>query len=45
VLVTLSLDQHVITLTATDGDGNTATATINVFVGYKTHLPLILRNY
>jgi hypothetical protein len=36
---------HLITLTATDSDGNTATATINVFVGYKTYLPLILRKY
>ncbi len=42
-LADLSLGQHVITLTATDGDGNTATATINIFVGSKTYLPTILK--
>ena len=44
VLVTLSPGQHIITLSATDGDGNTAITTINVFVGYKARLPLILHN-
>ena len=43
VLVTLSPGQHVITLTAMDRDGNVATDSLNVFVDYKTYLPLILK--
>ena len=43
-LVTLSSGQHVITLTAKDSDDNTATATMNVFVGHRIYLPLVLRN-
>ena len=41
----LSLGQHLITLTATDSDGNSATATVHVLVKYKTFLPVVLRNY
>ena len=43
VLASLSPGQHIITLTATDNDGNVATDSLNVFVGYKTYLPLILK--
>jgi len=44
-LVTLSAGQHIVTLSATETDCNTATASINLFVGYKTYLPVVLRNY
>jgi hypothetical protein len=40
-LVTLSPGHHAITLVATDKDGNTATASINVYAGGKTSLPLV----
>ena len=40
-LVTPSRGQHVITLTATDSDGAKAAASINVFVGHRTYLPLV----
>ncbi len=43
LLASLSFGQHIITLTATDSDGNTSTASINVFIGSKTYLPLISR--
>lgn len=42
-LVTLSPGQHVITLTATDSDGNHTTASITVYAGEKTYLPLVVR--
>ena len=42
-LVTLSPGRHVITLAATDKDGNTATASISVYAGGKTYLPLVVR--
>ena len=42
-LVALSQGQHIIMLTAADSDDNTSATTINVFVGYKTYLPLILK--
>jgi len=45
VLASLSPGEHVITLTATDSDGNLTTATVQVYVGQKVYLPLILRNY
>jgi hypothetical protein len=41
-LVTLSPGRHLITLAATDKDGNTA-ASIKVYAGGKTYLPLVLR--
>jgi hypothetical protein len=44
VLVSLSPGEHVITLTATDSDGNVTTATVQVYVGHKIYLPLVLRN-
>jgi hypothetical protein len=40
--VTLSPGRHLITLAATDKDGNTA-ASIKVYAGGKTYLPLVLR--
>ena len=42
-LVTLSPGRHVLTLATTDKDGNQATASINVYAGGKTYLPLVLR--
>jgi hypothetical protein len=33
--------EHVITLTVADSEGATASATTTLFVGYRTHLPLI----
>ena len=42
-LVTLSPGRHVITLAATDKDGNHVTASITVYAGGKTYLPLVLR--
>ena len=42
-LVTLAPGRHVITLAATDKDGNHATASITVYAGGKTYLPLVLR--
>jgi hypothetical protein len=42
-LVTLSPGRHVITLAATDKDGNQATASITVYAGGKTYLPLVVR--
>ncbi len=44
VLVNLSTGQHVITLSATDSDGNTARAAVNIFVGSRLYLPLVVRN-
>ncbi len=41
----LSEGLHTITLTATDSDVNPGTATINVFVGYRVYLPLVLRSF
>lgn len=43
LLISLSPGQHAITLTVEDNDNNTSTASINIFVGYKIHLPIILR--
>jgi hypothetical protein len=43
VLVTLLEGEHVIKLTATDSDGNLATDSLNVFVGNKIYLPIILK--
>ncbi|HEU5086217.1 MAG TPA: hypothetical protein VFT99_02185, partial [Roseiflexaceae bacterium] len=34
---------HVITLTVTDSNGQTSTATVSVYIGYLTHLPLIIK--
>jgi len=42
-VVTLSPGRHVLTLAATDTDGNTATASISVYAGGKTYLPLVVR--
>ena len=42
-LVTLSPGRHVITLAATDKGRNHATASITVFAGGQTYLPLSLR--
>jgi hypothetical protein len=42
-VVTLSPGRHVITLVAGDAEGNTATASINVYAGGKTYLPLVVR--
>ncbi len=36
---------HRITLRATDGDGMVGSASVNIFVGYRVYLPLVLRNY
>ena len=44
VLVSLSQGHHTITLAGIDSDSNTATATVAVFVGCRTYLPIILRN-
>ncbi len=41
--MTLSPGRHVLTLAATDKDGNIATASITVYAGGKTYLPLVLR--
>jgi hypothetical protein len=43
-LVNLSAGKHIITLTATDSDGNSTTASLNLLIGYRVHLPLVLRN-
>jgi hypothetical protein len=45
VLVTLSEGRHVITLTATDSDGNMATDSLNVLVGSKVYLPIIMKKH
>jgi Tol biopolymer transport system component len=45
LLVSLSQGTHVITLAATDSGGNTVTTSINIYVGWKVHLPLILHNH
>ena len=42
-LVTLSPGRHTITLTATDSQGNTAVASMSIFAGQRSHLPLIMR--
>jgi hypothetical protein len=42
-VLSLSLGWHEITVTATDSDDNTATDSIQVYVGYRTYLPIILR--
>jgi len=34
---------HTITLTARDGDGTTGSASIEIYVGHRLHLPLMLR--
>jgi hypothetical protein len=43
ILATLSLGERIITLSATDTDGNTTASSISVFVGYRIHLPVVLR--
>ncbi len=43
VMPDLSPGQHDITVTATDSDDNTATDSIQVYVGYRTYLPIILK--
>jgi len=45
ILAVLSPGRHVVALTATDSDGSAAMSSINVFVGYRIHLPLALRSY
>jgi alpha-tubulin suppressor-like RCC1 family protein len=40
----LSPGQHVISLTVIDSDGHSATASINLLVGYRTQLPILLRS-
>lgn len=44
VLADLSPGAHLLTLTATDNDSNQATATVRLFVGYNTYLPLVVQN-
>jgi hypothetical protein len=44
VLVTLSEGQHMIRLEAADSDDNTAAVSVNILVGRRVHLPIILRN-
>jgi YVTN family beta-propeller protein len=43
ILAMLSPGEHTITLTATDSDGNQDTATLNLYIGYRNYLPLMLR--
>jgi hypothetical protein len=42
-LDTLPPGQHQITLTATDGDGQTGTAAVEIYVGYRVYLPMIMK--
>jgi len=39
----LSPGDHTITLTATDSNGNQSAASINLYVGHRTYLPLITK--
>lgn len=45
VVADLLPGQHQITLSGRDSDGNVAEATVTVFVGYRTYMPIILNNY
>jgi hypothetical protein len=45
ILSTPSSGHHVVTLEATDADGNTAKDAVNVFVGHRAYLPIVLRNW
>jgi hypothetical protein len=43
VLTSISRGQHTITLTATDSHGNVATASVNIYVGSRVWLPVVLK--
>ena len=40
----LQLGWHVITLQATDSDGQSGAATVSVYVGYPSYLPMMMRD-
>lgn len=42
LLTNLSPGQHTITLTATDSDSNVSSTSINIYVGHKNYLPLLI---
>ena len=41
----LRVGTHTITLAVTDSNGNVGTETIQVFIGAKVYLPIMLRNH
>ncbi len=43
--LTLSSGWHIITLRAADSDGQIGLARVNVFVGHRVYLPIILKSY
>jgi len=43
--LTLSSDWHTITLRAADSEEQIGSAHVNVFVGYRSYLPIVLRSY
>jgi len=43
-LANLTPGQHSITLVATDSDGNTTSSSINIYIGHRDYMPLVLVN-
>jgi hypothetical protein len=43
--LTLSSGWHTITLRAADSDSQIGSASVNLFVGHRVYLPVILKNY